>query len=134
MITLIDLLAHGVEEVLVTPPLRQAVISYTRSLFYGGSPISSCDSSVRNYYRRLQLEGIEKQQKLLNMKYQLKPGLVLVHSGQIYNASTMTDEIAEEYLNRFPKAKSNFIIAEDTPAAEPEAEAAPKAKPRAKKK
>ena len=130
MITLTDLLAYEVEEVLITPLLRQAVVSYTRNLFYGGSLINSCDSSVRNYFRRLQLEGIEKQRKMLNMKYQLKQGLVLVHAGQIYNASTITDEIAEEYLGRFPKAKSNFIITEDT-----KVDPAPKAvKPRAKKK
>jgi hypothetical protein len=136
MISLDELIRQDVEEVLITPLLRQAVVSYARSLFYGGSPISSCDSSCRQYFRRLQLEGIEKQQKLLNMKYQLKPGLVLVHLGQVYNSSTMTDAIAEDYLSKFPKGKASFIIKEDeVPAGEPESEAAPKAvKPRAKKK
>ena len=128
MIALNELLAYPVEEVLQTPPLRQAVITYTRNLFYGGSPVSGCDSSVRNYYRRLTLEGLEKQRKLDTMKYQLKPGLVIVYSGQAYNSSTMTDEIAEAYLARFPKAIGNFIVNEDAPVAE----AAPK-KQRAKK-
>lgn len=127
MISLTELLAYPVEEVLQTPPLRQAVITYTRNLFYGGSPVSACDSSVRNYYRRLTLEGLEKQKKLDTMKYQLKPGLVIVYSGQVYNSSTITDEIAEEYLAKFPKAIGNFIVNEDAPAPAP-AEKKPRAK------
>ena len=133
MITLTELLSHEIEEVLRTPHLRQAVVSYTRNLFYGGAPVSACDSSCRNYYRRLMLEGVEKQKKLDNMKYQLKPGIFIVHNGQSYNASTMTDAIAEDYLAKFPKAAGNFIIKEDAPAdAAPAAEAKPKA-PRKKK-
>lgn len=116
MISLTELLAYPVDEVLQTPPLRQAVITYTRNLFYGGSPVSACDSSVRTYYRRLILEGLEKQKKLDTMKYQLKPGLVIVYSGQAYNSSTITDEIAEEYLAKFPKAAGNFIINEEAEA------------------
>jgi len=116
MISLIELLANDVEVVLQTPLLRQAVISYTRNLFYGGAPVSSCDSSVRLYYRKLQLEGAEKQKKLSSMKYQLKPGLVIVFSGQVYNSSTITDEIAEGYLAKFPKAAGNFIINEEAEA------------------
>lgn len=126
--TLTELLAYPVEVVLQTPPLRQAVITYTRNLFYGGSPVSACDSSVRTYYRRLTLEGLEKQKKLDTMKYQLKPGIFIVHNGQSFNSSTMTDAIAEEYLSRFPKAIGNFIVKEDTPS-----EAPIEKKPRAKK-
>lgn len=130
MISLIELLAYPVEEVLTTPLLRQAVVSYTRTLFYGGSPVSSCNSSCITYFRKLQLEGAEKQKKLENMKYQLKPGLNIVFSGQNYNSSTMTDAIAEDFLSRFPKAADKFIIKEDEPAAE-----APKApRPKARKK
>ena len=132
MIALNELLAYPVEEVLTTPPLRQAVISYTRNLFYGGSPVSGCDSSVRAYFRRLQLFGLEQQKKLSNMKYQLKPGIFIVFEGQSYNSSTMTDAIAEAYLERFPKAIGNFIVNEDTPAADP-APAPVEKKPRAKK-
>jgi len=126
--TLTELLAYPVEEVLTTPPLRQAVVTYTRNLFYGGSPVSACDSSVRTYYRRLTLEGLEKQKKLDTMKYQLKPGIFIVHNGQSYNSATMTDAIAEEYLSRFPKAIGNFIVKEDAPS-----EAPTEKKPRAKK-
>ena len=125
--TLTELLAYPVEEVLKTPPLRQAVITYTRNLFYGGSPVSACDSSVRTYYRRLTLEGLEIQKKLDTMKYQLKPGLLIVFSGQAYNSSTITDEIAGAYLERFPKAIGNFIVNDDAPAPAP-AEKKPRAK------
>ena len=116
MISLTELLAYPVEEVLTTPPLRQAVITYTRNLFYGGSPVSACDSSVRTYYRRLTLEGLEKQKKLDTMKYQLKPGTFIVHNGQSYNSSTMTDEIAEEYLSKFPTMAKNFVMPKEAPA------------------
>ena len=126
--TLDELIRLDVEEILTTPLLRQAVLSYARHLFNGDNPVAGCDTSVHYYFLRLQKEGIEKQQKLLNMKYQLKPGLVLVHMGQVYNASTMTDEIAEDYLSKFPKGKDSFIVKEDeASASEPESEAAPKA-------
>lgn len=121
MIPLTELLGHEIEEVLQTPLLRQAVVGYTRNLFYGGAPVSGCDSSVRLYYRRLQLEGVEKQKKLDTMKYQLKPGIFIVHNGQSYNASTMTDAIAEDYLAKFPKAAGNFIINEEAEAPKPKA-------------
>ena len=132
MIPLTELLSHEIEEVLRTPLLRQAVVSYTRNLFYGGAPVSSCDSSCRNYYRRLQLEGVEIEKKLSNMKYPLKPGIFIVHNGQSYNASTMTDAIAEDYLAKFPKAAGNFIIKDEPAEDAPAAEAKPKA-PRKKK-
>ena len=116
MIPLTELLSHEIEEVLRTPLLRQAVVSYTRNLFYGGQPVGSCDRSVYFFYHKLQKEGIQQQKKLDNMKYQLKPGIFIVHSGQTYNAATMTDEIAEEYLAKFPKAAGNFIINEEAEA------------------
>ncbi len=117
MIALTDLLAIKVEEVLQTPLLRQALVSYTRTLFYGGSPVSSCDSSCRNYFRRLQLEGVEKQKNLITMKHQLKPGAVLVFNGQVYNSSTITDKIAEAYLKEFPKGEKNFVAPKVGPKA-----------------
>ena len=132
MIPLTELLSHEIEEVLRTPLLRQAVVSYTRNLFYGGQPVGSCDNSVYFFYHKLQKQGIEQQEKLSNMKYQLKPGIFIVHNGQSYNASTMTDAIAEDYLAKFPKAVGNFIIKDEPAEAAPAAEAKPKA-PRKKK-
>ena len=132
MIPLTDLLCHEIEEVLRTPLLRQAVVSYTRNLFYGGQPVGSCDNSVYFFYHKLQKQGIEQQEKLSNMKYQLKPGIFIVHNGQSYNASTMTDAIAEDYLAKFPKAAGNFIIKDEPAEAAQAAEAKPKA-PRKKK-
>ena len=132
MIPLTELLSHEIEEVLRTPLLRQAVVSYTRNLFYGGQPVGSCDNSVYFFYHKLQKQGIEQQEKLSNMKYQLKPGIFIVHNGQSYNASTMTDAIAEDYLAKFPKAAGNFIIKDEPAEAAPAAEAKPKA-PRKKK-
>lgn len=132
MIPLTELLTHEIEEVLRTPLLRQAVVSYTRNLFYGGAPVGSCDRSVYFFYHKLQKEGVEKQKKLSTMKYQLKPGIFIVHNGQSYNASTMTDAIAEDYLAKFPKAVGNFIIKDEPTESAPAAEAKPKA-PRKKK-
>ena len=127
MISLIELLDHRVEEVLQTPLLRQATISYTRNLFCGGAPIGGCDSSVRNYFRRLQIEGLATQTKLENAMYKLKKDIVIVHNGQSYNSSTMTDAIAEDYLKRFPAMEKHFIIEKDEEPAVPK-------KPRGKKK
>ena len=128
--TLDELICLEIGEILKSPLLRQSVLSHARHLFNGDNPVSGCDNSVHYYFLRLQKEGIETQQKLLNMKYQLKPGIFIVHNGQSYNSSTMTDEIAEEYLSRFPKAIGNFIVKEDAPAP---AEAPTEKKPRAKK-
>ena len=128
MIPLTELLSHEIEEVLRTPLLRQAVVSYTRNLFYGGQPVGSCDNSVYFFYHKLQKQGIEQQEKLSNMKYQLKPGIFIVHNGQSYNASTMTDAIAEDYLAKFPKAIGNFIVNEDAAPAEAPVEKKPRAK------
>ena len=47
------------------------------------------------------------------MKYILNPGLVIVFDNQTYNTSTMTDEIAEAYLEKFPKAIVNFKVNND---------------------
>ena len=116
MIPLTELLCHEIEEVLQTPLLRQAVVSYTRNLFYGGQPVGSCDRSVYFFYHKLQKEGIQQQKKLDNMKYQIKPGSFIVHNGQTYNAATITDEIAEEFLAKFPAMANNFNISKEAPA------------------
>lgn len=52
-------------------------------------------------------------------KYQLKPNTIITFSGQVYNAGTITDEIAEAYLEKFPKAIINFVapkVAKPAPA------------------
>ena len=133
MISIDELICLNVEEVLATPLLRQAVISFTRNLFYGGSPVSGCDSSVRTYFRRLQIDGLAKQKKLSEMKYQLKPGIVIQYMGEVYNSSTMTDSIAEAYLAKFPKAEKHFNILPDAPAEESVNEPAAPKKTRKKK-
>ena len=133
MISLNELICLNVEEVLATPLLRQAVISYVKNLFYGGSPVTGCDSSVRIYFRRLQLDGLSQQKKLSEMKYQLKPGIVIQYMGEVYNSSTMTDSIAEAYLAKFPKAEKHFNILPDAPAEESVNEPAAPKKTRKKK-
>lgn len=113
MIELDILLSYEIEEVLRTPLLRGAVIGYCSKLYYGGRLVKSCDSSIRDHFRHLQIDGIATQKRLANMKYILNPGLVIVFDNQTYNTSTMTDEIAEAYLEKFPKAIVNFKVNND---------------------
>jgi len=109
--TLDELIRLDVEEILTTPLLRQSVLSYARHLFNGDNPVAGCDTSVHYYFLRLQKEGIEKQQKLLNMKYSIFPkDSILVHNGQVYNSSSLTDEVAEDYLEKFPRALGKSIV------------------------
>ena len=121
MIGLNDLLAYRVEEVLESPPLRKACKDYCAQLFYGGNLLRGCDSSIRQYFRRLQLEGIETLNKKTMAKYNLKQDVVLTFNGQVYNSATMTDEIAEAYLAEFPKGMRHFDIEEEVKVAESEA-------------
>ena len=138
MIGLEQLLSYKIEEILESPDLRGAVISYCRKLYYGGALIRSCDSSTKNHFRHLQIDGIETQKRLENMKYPLKKDVVIVYCGQVYNSSTITDEIAEDYLAKFPKAIVNFDIKKEVEAKPVEVKEAAKpatkvAKPRNKK-
>lgn len=133
MLGLDELLSYTVEEVLKSPQLRGAVVGYYSRLFNGGNPPGSCDHSITVFYHILKRDGIEKQQKILNMKYQLKPEIgFIIFDNQKYNSSEMTDEIAEAYLKKFPKAIGNFKVNENAPEKEPEK---PKAKrgPKAEK-
>ena len=113
MIELELLLSYKIEEVLASPQLRGAVVGFCSKLYYGGRLVKSCDSSIRDHFRHLQLDGLSTQKKLSNMKYQLKQGLVIMFDNQTYNTSTMTDEIAEAYLEKFPKAIVNFKVNND---------------------
>ena len=61
------------------------------------------------------------------MKYQLKPGIFIIFNGQTFNAATITDAIAEAYLEVFPKGVQNFSVL-------PEVTEAPEKKPKSKKK
>ena len=113
MIELELLLSYKIEEVLASPQLRGAVVGFCSKLYYGGRLVKSCDSSIRDHFRHLQIDGIATQKRLANMKYILNPGLVIVFDNQTYNTSTMTDEIAEAYLEKFPKAIVNFKVNND---------------------
>jgi hypothetical protein len=118
MIALSELLQIPVEEVLKTPSLRDAVKTYCSQLFYNGNLVRTCDSSIKLYHRKLQLEGMKKLEQIENKKYQLLPGLVITWSGQVYNQVTITDEIAENYLEKFPKGIVNFKPVKEIPKTE----------------
>ena len=131
MIELEKLLSYEISEILQSPDLKGAVVQYCRTLYYGGHLINSCDSSIRDHFRHLQIDGIKTKKRLENMKYQLKPESVILFNNQTYNSSTMTDEIAESYLEKFPKAIDNFTVNNDFVAEEiekPKAKRTPKNK------
>ena len=113
MISLEELLAMDIREIIESPDLSGAVISYYSKLYAGGLPVRGCTGSKRNYFRRLQIDGIEIQKKKDMAKYELKPGVGTIRfKNQIYNSSSITDEIAESIIKEYPGQKDSFIIKE----------------------
>lgn len=113
MIELSQLLAKGIHEVLASRELSGSVMTYYRNIYTGGMPVKSCNDSIRGYFRRLQIDGIETQKKQAMAKYQLKKEVGCIRfKSQMYNSSTITDEIAEQVIKEFPKLASAFDIKE----------------------
>lgn len=52
-------------------------------------------------------------------KYRMRAGFIIscpnFHGGKIYNNSNLTDEVAKEYLERYPKARAFFDVVADAP-------------------
>lgn len=77
--------------------------------------------AVMDIYHTLKSKGkMAKEQK-----YMLKAGVIVWIGNDCYNRHSLTDELAEKYLNLHPDARSKFdkVPAIDTPA--PEAEDTP---------
>ena len=115
MIGLNEILERRVDEILKDSTLLIPMLKYYSILYLCGGTPRTCASSHRQYYIKLKQDGLERLNKLAMAKYQLKPGVVITFSGQTYNSGTITDEIASEYLTKFPKASFNFNIREDKP-------------------
>lgn len=53
-------------------------------------------------------------------RYRMRAGFIIscpnFHGGKIYNNSNLTDEVASEYLGRYPKARVFFDVVADAPA------------------
>lgn len=114
MISLEELIATDIREVLASPELSAAVISYYSKIYAGGLPVRGCNSSKQMYYRRLQIDGLETKQRIDMAKYQLKPTISTIRfKNQIYNSSTITDEIAEGIIKEYPEQINSFIIKEE---------------------
>jgi len=115
MISLEDLLTKDIREVLDTPEYSKAVISYYSKLYAGGQAVRGCNSSKTNYFRRLHIDGLQTKKRIEMSKYQLKPGIGSIRfANQMYNSSTMTDEIAEAIIAQYPKQAASFTISEGT--------------------
>jgi hypothetical protein len=124
VIGLDEILEHRVGEVLSDPTLLIPMLKYYSKLYLSGGTPRTCASSHKQYYIRLQQDGLERLKKITMAKYQLKPGIVLTFCGQTYNQGTMTDEIAVNIIARSPKLIAQFNIKEDAPVKEaPKAEA-----------
>jgi hypothetical protein len=109
MISLNELLTKDSGEMLNDSLLSEAVVRYYSLLYAGGQNVRRCQTSRSNYFRRLQIDGLQTQTKLTMAKYHLAPGSVIQYCGQMYNSSTITDEIAEDFISKFPKMKAQFI-------------------------
>ena len=52
-------------------------------------------------------------------RYRMRAGFIIscpnFHGGKIYNNSNLTDEVAKEYLERYPKARAFFDVVADAP-------------------
>lgn len=113
MIGLNEILERRVDEILKDSTLLIPMLKYYSTLYLCGGTPRTCASSHRQYYIKLKQDGMERLNKLTMAKYQLKPGVVITFSGQTYNQGTMTDEIAVNVLEKFPKLAVNFNIKED---------------------
>jgi hypothetical protein len=118
VIGLDEILEHRVGEVLSDPTLLIPMLKYYSQLYLSGGTPRTCESSHKQYYIRLQQDGLERLKKITMAKYQLKPGIVLTFCGQTYNQGTMTDEIAVNIIAKSPKLISQFNIKEDAPVKE----------------
>lgn len=111
MIALIDLLTIGIREILESPDLSRSVVRYYSILYAGGMTVRGCNSSIQMYYRRLQIDGLQTQKRLEMAKYQLKKDVGCIRfKSQMYNSSTITDEIAEQIIAEYPAQAKAFII------------------------
>jgi len=126
VIGLNEILERRVDEILKDSTLLIPMLKYYSTLYLCGGTPRTCASSHRQYYIKLQQDGLERLKKLTMAKYQLKPGVVITFSGQTYNQGTMTDEIAVNVLEKFPKLAVNFNIKEDDKPKEKAKEAEPK--------
>jgi len=115
MIELEEILEHRVEDILNDSALLIPMLKYYSQLYLSGGTPRTCARSHRMYYLNLKKDGLERLNRINMKHYQLKPGLVITFSGQSYNQATITDEISEQVIERFPKLKSHFIIKEDIP-------------------
>ena len=111
MIALETILAKDVHEIIASRELSGAVLTHYRHLYTGGMPVRSCESSIKGYFRRLQIDGLETKKRLDMSKYQLKKEIGCIRfNNQMYNSSTITDEIAEQIVKEYPKLASSFVI------------------------
>lgn len=72
-------------------------------------------------------------------RYRMRAGFIIscpnFHGGKIYNNSNLTDEVAKEYLERYPKARAYFdIVANADEATSAAIERKPAAKRTARKR
>lgn len=68
--------------------------------------------------------------------YKLKRGVVIQPAGtnQAYTRDNLTDEVAREYLDKYPNKANLFdVIPEEQPEADEQAEVKPKAKSKKRK-
>lgn len=71
--------------------------------------------AVIEIYRYIKINNAMKKKS----KYTMRAGFIIncptFHGGQIFTNDNLTDDVAEEYIKRFPKNADLFDVAEDAP-------------------
>lgn len=96
------LLKTGINEILKNVSLSHDLVKCYSKLYLNGQLCRSCESSKRNYYRQLEIDGMTKAEMLEKVKNRTcKPafkGLVFSPKAGHINPDFLSDELAEFYL------------------------------------
>jgi hypothetical protein len=109
-----ELLKHEVGEVLRTPSLLMQMLRLYSKIFLHDEACSTCEKKHAGYYSHLASKGfqqIEKNKTMSNkeLKYKLKPGIIMHSPDGMFSEFNITDEISERLVKNFPALAGNYI-------------------------
>lgn len=110
---------------------RQLIAEVYKDLLGKEIPNCSCRHRYSDALEEICLKFKIKITSTMKCKYQLKAGVIIWIGTDCYSNHNLTDEIAEQYLAKFPEAKEKEFQAwpEETPEPEPEHEPEPEPEP-----
>lgn len=102
--------AVSIQEVIKDPELTRLVLQTYVWLFDCKNPMF-CTRSITNYYNEILKNGVKNLTlKTMERKYILKPDVLIwdAVTNEHYNATTITDEIAENMIRVSPRMANQF--------------------------